>query len=226
MQLGEAPVVLRTGAEFVYEELRDSIFSGTLKPGERLTEAILCERFGLSTTPVREALQRLVYRGLAVRRAAHGVRVRRLTNEEIRDIYQLRCLLEPAALRDSVPNLSDARLETIHGLVTKAESALARGDYLVLSAENDLFHNAILSGSPNKLMLEWIANLGEQRRLIAMSEWAAPERPARELQEHRDILARIEARDAGGAASLLLRHITASAGPHLFRARAYDASEW
>jgi DNA-binding GntR family transcriptional regulator len=144
---GSAAISLQTAADAVYAALRERIIAGQLTPGSRLTEASLCARFGLSTTPVREALQRLVHRGLGIRYTARGVSVRRLTSAVIRDIYELRCLLEPLALQQSVPNLTARHLAGIREVLSTAQSALARMDYLRLSALNDTFHTEILAGS-------------------------------------------------------------------------------
>lgn len=206
-----SPILLATGADAVFAALRDEIVSGGLPAGAHLTEAELCRRFGLSTTPVREALQRLVHRGLAVRQVARGVNVRTLAPRDIQDIYELRQLLEPAALRASVPNLTRGQIGELGGILSRARAALDARDMLVLSALNDQFHVAILAGAPNRLMTQWIEMLGDQRRLIAVREWASRDGAAAEYAEHRAILRRIAARDAECAAELLQRHITASA---------------
>jgi DNA-binding GntR family transcriptional regulator len=199
----------------VFVALRDAIIAGQLAPGSRLTEAALCAQYGLSTTPVREALQKLVHRGLAVRHTARGVSVRQLSPQDIRNIYELRLLLEPVALQQSVPNLSDAELAAIGQTLIQAEVALQARDYLLLSGLNDEFHTAIIAGTPNRLLLQWIGELGDQRRLLAVTEWALRDRASRELQEHLAIHRKMIARKAESAAELLRRHIQGSAEPLL-----------
>ncbi|MCC7284190.1 MAG: GntR family transcriptional regulator [Acetobacteraceae bacterium] len=209
---GPSPVLLATGADAVYAALRDAIVSGGLPAGARLTEVELCRRFGLSTTPVREALQRLVHRGLAVRAVARGVKVRTLSPRDIQDIYELRLLLEPSALRASVPNLTHAGIEALGAMLSRARVELDRHDMVALSAVSDEFHTGILAGSPNRPMVQWIEMLSDQRRLLAVREWTSYDRAAAEHAEHHAILGCIAARDAEGAATLLSRHISTSAG--------------
>lgn len=226
-QLGEAggrrPILLRSASEDVYTALREDIISGVLRPGDRLTEVVICRDFGLSTTPVREALHQLVHRGLAVKQAARGVRVRHLTEPDIQHIYELRIQLEPAALRQSVPELDRRQVAAIGRLLDEARQALEHGDLVKLSALNDSFHSAILVGAPNLLMLQYIETLGDQRRLIAIRDWSERAKVGNELEvrlhldlaEHRAILQQIDARDADGAASLLLNHLLTTSCPSL-----------
>lgn len=209
--VAEQPVLRATGPDHVYAALRDEILLGRLPPETRLTEVELGRRFGLSSTPIREALQRLVYRGLAVRHVARGVSVRSLSARDVRDIYELRCLLEPCALHASIGSLTKHQVAAIGRSLAQAGAALRSGDMLRLSALNDRFHIAILEGAPNQLLIQWIETLGDLRRLIAIREWTTRDGAEREHREHLAIHARIVDREPEEASRLLLEHIKASA---------------
>jgi DNA-binding GntR family transcriptional regulator len=100
----------------VYETLREAIFDGTLKPGQKLRQEVLAERIGVSRVPVRSALIQLEADGLVELRDRRGAVVRALTPAQVRQIYDLRHLLETHALRLSMSAMTDERIQRLRQL--------------------------------------------------------------------------------------------------------------
>jgi DNA-binding GntR family transcriptional regulator len=193
--------------EAVFDTLHEAILSQVLPGGTPLIEAQLAEEFGISKTPVREALQRLAQTGLVDITPIRGASVHALTNAEIKDIFELRLTLEPLALAQSVPNLSDNELKLLGTLLKNARAALQQRDWQTLSQYNAEFHETLVSGSSNALLLEWLKRLRERRRLLSIQGWNLDNRSLTEWREHKSILEAVKARDTKLAVRRLKEHI-------------------
>ena len=194
-------------SDIVFETLREAILSSELPGGTPLIEAQLAKKFNVSKTPIREALQRLGHSGLVDNELARGATVHTITPDDIRDIYELRLLLEPSALRQSAPHLSEDEIAEIEKTLNQAESALKDGDLQQLSIQNGKFHGWLVRHATNKILLDWLDSLSDRRRLISLQGWAIDNRSDRELEEHRGILAAIANGDFDAAAERLKQHI-------------------
>lgn len=191
----------------VYETLHEAILSLRLRAGTRLIEADLARQFGVSTTPIREALQRLAQSGLVDRELPRGMRVHQLTWREIKNVYELRALLEPQALRQSAPHLASDDFAELSDLLESAQTCLRREDFPELSKLNSTFHHKLMHKADNELLLDWIGSLKDLHRLITMQGWAVENRSLMEWEEHKGILEAVRARRVELAADLLGKHI-------------------
>jgi DNA-binding GntR family transcriptional regulator len=191
----------------VFEILREDILTLNLPPGTHLTEAFLSQRFGISVTPIREALHRLIHSGYAVRQTARGVKVRQLEAREVQDVYELRHVLEPVALAQSIPNLTAADLKRIERTLVQARKAMDQEDLKNAAVHNSQFHARLVAAAPNRMLTSWLDSLRDWQRLITLQEWSLEDRSAAEFEEHWAILERAKARDVAGAVMLLSRHI-------------------
>lgn len=196
-----------SATDSVYESLREAILSCALAGGTPLIEATLAAQFGVSKTPVREALQRLAHSGLVDMELARGATVHTLTLREIRDISELRSELEPMALRQSIPHMTDDDLHTLRDVLQQARQAIVTHDYQQLSILNSQFHSALYKRTPNQLLTRWLESLGDRRRLISMQGWALENRSSVEWEEHSAIVDALEAGDTDAAVNRLRDHI-------------------
>lgn len=198
----------RTSAtDTVFERLRKAILSSELPAGTPLIEAQLAQQLGVSKTPVREALQRLSQSGLVDYELARGATVHTLTLGEIRDSFELRLLLEPEALRQSIPHFSLDDCHRLDGVLQQAQAALVREDSAELSRLNTTFHRALYRHAENRLMAGWLDNLGDLRQLMTIQGWARQNRSAREWQEHQGIFEAACDGDGALASERLIAHI-------------------
>lgn len=196
------PVEVSSRTSRVLDVLADAILNGELAPGDTLVESELATRLGVSKTPVREALKTLQGRGLVVIRPYVGASVRVLSEQDALDVYDLRALIEPEAVRRCVAAGTD---------LTAAEQALERAttaaDASHRSLANRDFHRALYAGCDNDLLVRSLDDLRDQTALVATASWARRPSWEREAAEHAAILAAARAGDPGETARLLREHI-------------------
>jgi DNA-binding GntR family transcriptional regulator len=186
----------------VLDAIKHAILTGELRPGQGLVETELAQTLGVSKTPVREALKTLAGSGLVTMSPYKGAAVRNVDDNLARSVYDMRLLLEPEALRRSVPRTSNWRA---------ARQALDRSDAATDRAGRSLanrdFHRALYLGCGNALLVEVLDDLRDQTALVSAAAWEQTPSWQREATEHRAILAAAEVGDASGACQLLSAHI-------------------
>lgn len=149
------------GKHYIYSELRRSIVTGCRKPGERLNLRALAKNFGCSIMPVRDALQMLNQERLITTKPRSGYFVTQLTLKEINDLFDLREILELAAIERAASRITDAQLEeleNIHaGYTGEDETSLER-----YADENQRLHCLIAEASGNKELVKAVGRIHDQ----------------------------------------------------------------
>lgn len=201
MTFAPAPIPSRT--QYVLEAIKHGILTGQLSPGQPLVEADLAAQFGVSKTPVREALKTLAGTGLVVMSQYKGVTVRTVDAVMAREIYDVRLLLEPEALRRSI--VRKESLAAAEDALVRAEGAEDRADR---SLANRDFHRALYLPCGNPLLARMLDEVRDQAALVSTVAWAASPSWEQEAREHQEILRTALAGDADGAAGLLHAHIS------------------
>ena len=191
-----------------YERIKGEILDERLLPRQPLIEAELAAKYGMSKTPVREALLSLAREGLVEMSTFRGGRVRDFTADDAREIYELRELLEPFALRRAVPRLTDGDRRSLRALLDKAQAAAEGGDRRELSRLNCAFHSSLVARCRNEKVIEILAHLQNQVRVMSMRLWNVRATHLREAEQHEAILTAVEAGQADRAAELLGEHIS------------------
>ncbi|WP_320777201.1 GntR family transcriptional regulator [Streptomyces sp. CRN 30] len=196
------PTPIPSRTQYVLEGIKHRILTGGLTPGQALVETELAAQFGVSKTPVREALKTLAGTGLVVMSQYKGVTVRMVDADMAREVYDVRLLLEPEALRRTVRRGASLAV---------ARDALARSDRAADTAERSLanreFHRALYTSCGNPLLGRMLDEVRDQAALVSAVAWAADPSWEREAAEHRDILRLALDGDADGAAAALHAHI-------------------
>ncbi|MBO6638158.1 MAG: GntR family transcriptional regulator [Roseitalea sp.] len=191
----------------IRDQLRSDIVDGLFKGDERLVLAGLCERYGVSMPPIREALNQLQVEGLVVIEPNRGARVREITSDFIKDIFDIRILLEPALLVRSLPSLTEADFSDLFEIQEQFEEAISQGDRSRMLAGNDRFHHRIYRVDPNReairLMRQHDAVIGTMRRRFGYKA----DRLEQIIYEHHAILRACRNRDADLAAAIATSHI-------------------
>jgi DNA-binding GntR family transcriptional regulator len=195
-----APPASRT--EFVLAQIRQLILTGELAPGQQLVETELADTFGVSKTPVREALKTLAGTGLVTMSQFKGAFVRIVDADMAFAVYDLRMALEPAAVHRAVR--AGADLAPARVALRKAKKTRSKAD---LSLANRDFHRALYAGCGNPLMIQTLDGLRDQAALISVAGWGLAASWEKEATEHAAILAAAEKPDATQAAFLLQQHI-------------------
>ncbi|MFH8394932.1 GntR family transcriptional regulator [Streptomyces sp. NPDC018036] len=196
------PIPIPSRTEFVLEGIRHRILTGQLTPGQALVETELAAHFGVSKTPVREALKTLAGTGLVVMSQFKGVTVRRVDADMAREVYDVRLLLEPEALRRVVHR--GASLDAARDALTRAGAA---ADTAERSLANREFHRALYAPCGNPLLVRMLDEVRDQAALVSAVAWAVAPSWEREAGEHGEILRLALEGDADGAAAALHTHI-------------------
>jgi DNA-binding GntR family transcriptional regulator len=195
-----APIPSRTA--YVLDAIKHQILTGRLSPGQALVETELAASFGVSKTPVREALKTLAGTGLVVMSQYKGATVRMVDADMARSVYDVRLLLEPAALMRTIR--SGASLAA-------AGDALLRSDESSDTADRSLanrdFHRALYEHCGNPLLAAMLDDLRDQAALVSAVAWSAVPSWEREAHEHREILRLAQAGEADAAGRALHAHI-------------------
>jgi len=190
----------------VYERLRQAIVSGEMEPGASLVESAVAARYGISRTPVREALRRLEQDGL-VERGDRGMRVRTRSPEEILEIYEVRIVLEASAARAAAERGSRLDLMRIRHAREEMEAADS-GDAAAMAATNRAFHRAIWAASHNGTLVDLLSRLDSHLVRYPATTLTSEGRWPTVLREHAEMLRAIEAGDADKAAHVAGEHMT------------------
>jgi DNA-binding GntR family transcriptional regulator len=157
-ELKQPPAGMPTRAQAVAIGLRKAILAGEIRGGQRLRQVQVAERFGVSTTPVREAFTILRREGLVEVDNHRGALVVTPSVERLREIYEIRMALEPMAAAAAAPKLSQATLKVLEDLVDKMAEAQDREKYLQLHRD---FHDHIYRAAQRPQLLALITNLEE-----------------------------------------------------------------
>jgi DNA-binding GntR family transcriptional regulator len=168
---------------------------------------------------VREALRQLQSEGLVTYQPNRGAAVSALTTDEIREIYDIRVMLESAALRHAVPRLSPAQIEHARRILDRAEQASDGAEWGALDVE---FHQLIYCLDDRPRLGEMIAGLLRRVDRYWLSHGLMLSHRAEFEAEHRGLLGAVEQRDAEAAAALLQRHLTGAA-EHLVAGLEHEA---
>lgn len=193
----------------ILRELREEILDGRLRPGERIHQQAVAERFGTSRLPVREALRQLQSEGLVVVSPNAGARVARLDADEFDEVYLLRGQLEPLAVERGAPNLTDEQLATLRAEVEAIEAfGEVSGRESQWLAHDRAFHLGTFTAthSPRLLsIIESLWNVAEPYRRAYLG--LHPEIVTLTLVEHRLLVDALTRRDGEDAARVLKMHI-------------------
>ena len=188
-----------------YGPILDAIDAGEFRPGDRLVEADLAERFGVSRTPVREALQRMETQGLA-RRDGRSLVVAALDHGQMAELYVVRGALEGLAAALAARHATDEEVAVLRAMCEE-DRALA-SDPPALARANRRFHHQIHLASHNRFLVQQLGLVHRSMALMAETSLAAAGRGPHALDEHDAIVGAIAARDPGAAETALQAHIS------------------
>jgi DNA-binding GntR family transcriptional regulator len=191
----------------VYEALLDSILSGQIELGEPLRPDAISKQLKVSTTPVREAMQRLESDGLAIKLPNRGWFVREFTPQQIRDLYEFRASLECLSVRLACERLSEGDMARLGELQATGEAALKNQDMAAYRAYNQSFHAAILDAARNSYLSSVMGQLRLQNELLMIKTERIAGRPLRAIDEHARLIELLAARNAPAAEQVMSEHI-------------------
>ncbi|HEX6358399.1 GntR family transcriptional regulator [Actinophytocola sp.] len=193
--------------EEVANALRGAIISGEMRPGELYSASSLAERFGVSATPVREAMLDLAKQGLVEAVRNRGFKVTEISEADLDQITQIRQLLEPTAAADALPRIAADELATLRELAAAIVDAAAEGDLVSYIGADHEFHLRLLSAAGNTRLVRIVDDLRAQTRLYGLSALVASGRLADSAQEHVEMCDLIASGDAKKLKKLMSTHL-------------------
>lgn len=202
-----APIERRPLHEELADQLRRLIVEGDLRPGEKISEKLLCDQFAVSRTPLREALKILATEGLVLLTPNRGASVAELTIEDLEELFPIIGALEALSGELACRNISDAEIDAARALQSELVKCYRESDLHRYFEVNQEIHQLILSASRNAMLAQMMRNVsGRIRRArymanLSKARWTAA------VSEHEAILSALSARDAARLGPLLKEHL-------------------
>ena len=190
--------------EEVAELLRQRIFRRELEPGSWIDETRLAEEYGISRTPLREALKVLATEGLVTMKMRRGAYVTEVSEQDMAEVYHLLALLESDAVGVVAQSASEAQLRELQALHQELAGAVADRDRFF--AVNERFHTRVLEIAGNKWRNQMVADLRKVMKLNRQQSLLKSGRIEESLQEHAQVLDALLARDAPAASQRMQAH--------------------
>jgi DNA-binding GntR family transcriptional regulator len=189
--------------ERVLATLRQEIISGGLRPGDRLVERELAERFGVSRVPVREAIRALVAEGFVHFETPRRIVVRRLTPNDVKELFELREALEVYAAGLAATRATPQDLAEVEELLDRAAAATEAGDAETITDVNSRLHDRIVAMADNSLLIEALEPVAGRLRWMTRRNEEWPQL----LVEHRELYEAIASGDPDRARAHALAHV-------------------
>lgn len=197
--------------EFVHVDLlrgvRELIVDGSLLEGQKIPEGALCERFGVSRTPLREVLKVLASEGHVELFPNRGARVRELSVEEVQGLFDVTGALESLAGEQCCLRITDARaaeVSRLHAQMAESYRIGALDDYYLM---NRSIHEAIIESTENPVLQELYAQVNARIRRVRFTTPMTPQIWSRAMAEHEGMLNAIARRDGASLGGILKTHL-------------------
>ncbi|MEU0742935.1 GntR family transcriptional regulator [Streptomyces sp. NPDC006134] len=195
-------------AERAYEELKGAVLAGRLSPGDALSVPALAAQMGISRSPVREAVQRLIHDGLATHVAHRGAVVATVDIEDVRQLYVVREVMEGLAARLATERLDAARVAGLRELLERHEAQVASGFDERTHTDMDMaYHRLIREAAGNSHLTAALDTVQGKAHLALHSLWRSPEGARLAVEEHRRIFEAMVSGDPDAAERAAREHI-------------------
>ncbi|MBT2556134.1 GntR family transcriptional regulator [Arthrobacter sp. ISL-5] len=193
--------------ESVTESLRAAIIAGTLTEGTLYSAPALAAAFGVSATPVREAMMDLAREGLVETLKNKGFRITTMSDRELDELTEIRLLLEPPVVGDVAGAVPPSGIKVLRSMADDIVDAAREGDLTAYLAADRIFHAELLRYAGNNQLVELATSLRSRTRMYGLKILSDSNRLADSAQEHHELLDLIEAGDGQAAQEFMRRHI-------------------
>jgi len=192
----------------IYEKLKSQIINFTLKPGQKLQDRQLGLQFGVSRTPVREALNRLVQEGFVRQISGRGYFVKEITIKEIEDLYEVREALEVLAAQQATRNIDNRQIKKLCEILKSHKKLIQKGESKGRLLEDADFHKTIILSSGNKYLYEIIDNIFDKISTFQAIDALTLQRAKIAYRQHKEIFNLLKEKETQGLKKKLSKHIS------------------
>ena len=196
-----------TKAAIIARRLAQDITAGRFAPGTALDETEIAAHYGVSRTPIREAIRQLTANGLLETRAHRGAVVRRFSERELDDMFAVMADFEGLCARGAALAMTEAEWCALDAIMAAAAVSVEAADRVRYTMLNEAFHDAIYRGAHNAYLMQLTLETRYRLAPFRRAQFSAPGRLARSLAEHRGVVAAIKKRDASAAFDAMRAHI-------------------
>ena len=193
--------------EQAFDKLKELIITGALEPGELQNEKRLAEALGVSRTPVREALLELSREGMVAFVPGKGVEVCKLTTQQVREVFEIRRIIEGYVIKKFTTRLTEADIKEIDGNISNQEKMLSRTERLGFIEYDKQFHLYLASKIGNQQIESILDNLRDQMHLMGVRAIEDYSRMKQVIEEHRAIFDGLKEGNPIKAFNALIRHL-------------------
>ncbi len=187
-----------------YRELILRLQRGDIKPGDYLREQLVAEEFGVSRTPVREALRQLETEGLAAAEPRLGMRIRSLDYIEVMELYEVREVHERAVARIAATKVTDMEMQELESIQSSLEKS--RSDTTKMVELNQQFHYALLQVAKNRFLTKAVESMQRTVYILGPSTLEDNKRATVAIKEHRELIQALQQHDPDKAEAVMAEH--------------------
>lgn len=205
--MSENQVEYSTLADQVRENIKKRIINQELKPGSRLIVSHLAAGMGTSLTPIREALRLLVKDGLVEIIPHKGAQVVMPSQEQFKDLFEVRTVLESLAIKLAIPNLSPADYEKLEQTLQAGDESIESEDSKAWLDADEKLHSYIIQKSENSVLAELLDNIRNRINIFRILTAQLPSRAKRAQNEHRSVVTAMKKQKNEEAEALVAKHI-------------------
>lgn len=193
--------------DVVFNNLRQAILTGELKPGERLMEIHLANKLGVSRTPIREAIRKLELEGLVIMIPRRGAEVAQITEKSMNDVLEVRESLDALCVELACDRITDQGLEALKAAKETFEQCVKTKDNRKIAQADIAFHDIIVQATGNQRLIQLVNNLAEQMYRYRFEYIKDSSQHATLIEEHSHIYQSLLAKDKEAAAAAARTHI-------------------
>lgn len=193
----------QTLREKILETIREAILKGNLKPGEKVAEPELAERFGISRTPIREAFRQLESEGYLTVIPRKGAVVAALSEQDVQEFYAIKSILEGYAAELAAHRLSEKEIDRLETINERLKQLSKEGDVKTFFRVHNEFHELFLKAAGNSKLYELIQQLGMKFNRLRMASLSVEGRMAISVAEHDKLLEAFRNHNGAEAESLV-----------------------
>jgi len=205
--MNENQVEYSTLADQVRQNIKKRIINQELKPGSRLIVSHLAAEMGTSLTPIREALRLLVKDGLVEIIPHKGAQVVMPSQEQFKDLFDVRTVLESLAIKLAIPNLSPADYERLEQILQAGDESIQAEDPKTWLDEDEKLHSYIIQKSENNILVELLDNIRNRINIFRILTAQLPTRAKKSQNEHRSVITAMKKQKGKNAEELIVQHI-------------------